>query len=304
MTLEDYRRFYAEEIQFAAHLLTPALVEAFARVPREKFLGPPPWQIGSPDVRAMSALGMGEKQYLTVQEPRHLYHNVVAVIDAGRDLNNGQPSALARWIEALDLKPGDHVYHLGSGVGYYTAIIAEVVGAQGSVVATEVEPELAARAKENLSGYANVTLHAGDGAAFDPGQCDAMLINAGVTHPAALWLDRLKEGGRLLMPVTMPIGKTLGAGAMIKVVRENGNFPARVNSAIGIYSCTSLRDPEMEAVLRQAVATQTLFKVKSLRRDQHEKTETCIAHGNNLCFSSSAAGAAQAPASSSAAVKE
>jgi protein-L-isoaspartate(D-aspartate) O-methyltransferase len=44
-------------------------------------------------------------------------------LDAAHDINNGQPSALAYWIEALDLKAGDRVYHLGCGVGYYTAII-------------------------------------------------------------------------------------------------------------------------------------------------------------------------------------
>jgi hypothetical protein len=46
---EEYRRFYAEEIRLAPDLTSKALVEAFARVPRERFLGPPPWQIASPD---------------------------------------------------------------------------------------------------------------------------------------------------------------------------------------------------------------------------------------------------------------
>jgi protein-L-isoaspartate(D-aspartate) O-methyltransferase len=285
MTLEDYRRFYAEEIQFAAHLQSQPLVEAFARVPREKFLGPGPWQVGSPDARAMAAFGLGQKEYLTVNDPRHLYHNVVVVIDAVRDLNNGQPSALARWIDGLELKPGDRVYHLGSGVGYYTAIMAEVVGPQGSVVASEVEPELAARAKKNLAGYKNVTVHAGDGAAFDPGPCDAMLINAGITHPAPVLINQLKEGGRLLAPITTAITKSLGSGLMIRFVRENRAVSARINSPVAIYSCTSMRDPEMEPVLRKALGSQALFKVKLLRRDSHSESESCLAHGKDVCFS-------------------
>ena|SRR2546426_833478 len=40
MTIEDCREFYAREVKFAASLTTPGLVEAFAKVPREKFLGP------------------------------------------------------------------------------------------------------------------------------------------------------------------------------------------------------------------------------------------------------------------------
>ena len=75
------------------------------------------------------------------------------MIDAARDINNGQPSALARWMSALDLKAGDRVFHLGCDTGYYTTIMAEVVGAGGSVTACEVDTDLAARARENLSAY-------------------------------------------------------------------------------------------------------------------------------------------------------
>ena len=86
---------------------------------------------------------------MTVNDPRDLYHNVVVVLDRAKDINNGQPSALASWIHALALRPGDRAFHLGCGVGYYTAIIAEVVGPSGSVLALELQSDLAARAKEN-----------------------------------------------------------------------------------------------------------------------------------------------------------
>src|SRR5580658_877546 len=128
MTLDDYRRFYAEEIEQVASLTAPALVEAFARVPREKFLGPPPWQLASAEMRAMAAAGLVQLQYRTTSDPRHVYHNVVVSLDRAKDINNGQPSALASWIAALDLKSGERGYHMGCGVGYYTAIMAEVAG--------------------------------------------------------------------------------------------------------------------------------------------------------------------------------
>src|SRR5271168_1572775 len=160
MTLEDCRAFYAQEIRFAASLATPGLVEAFARLPREKFLGPPPWFIGSADARALSAAGMIQMSYVPVEDPRDLYHNVVVSLDRSKDINNGQPGSLARWIDALALKPGERAFHLGCGVGYYTSIIAEVVGPRGRVVGLELNPELASRAKDNLAGYPNVTVHA------------------------------------------------------------------------------------------------------------------------------------------------
>src|SRR5262250_509021 len=132
-TIEDYRRFYADEIRFVANLNSPALVEAFARVPREQFIGQGPWRVGSPELRALAAVGLGHAAYVDVDDARHLYHNVVVVLDEAGDINNGQPSALARWIDELQLEPGKRVYHLGCGVGYYTAIMAEVVGPSGLV---------------------------------------------------------------------------------------------------------------------------------------------------------------------------
>jgi protein-L-isoaspartate(D-aspartate) O-methyltransferase len=57
MTLVQCRRFYAQEMRFAASLNSPALIEAYARVPREKYLGPPPWSLASADARALSVTG-------------------------------------------------------------------------------------------------------------------------------------------------------------------------------------------------------------------------------------------------------
>ena len=92
LTIEERRAFYAREIKFAASLTTPGLVQAFAKVPREKFLGPGPWQIGSAEGRAMSVAGRGQLSYLTVEDPRDVYHNVVILLDRAKDINNERPA--------------------------------------------------------------------------------------------------------------------------------------------------------------------------------------------------------------------
>jgi protein-L-isoaspartate(D-aspartate) O-methyltransferase len=289
VTLDECRRFYAEEIRYAANLSTPALIEAFARVPREKFLGPGPWKIAGADV-----MGGGGAIYVPTEDddPRRVYHNVAIGLDPARNLNNGQPGSLAHWIGALDLKTGDRVFHLGCGVGYFTAILAETIGPSGSVIASEVDAEFAQRARANLASYANVQVHSGDGIALDAGMCDAMLINAGVTHPQRQWLDHLREGGRIVVPITLAIGNTgLGKGVMVKIVREPAGqsglprFSARVLTFVAIYHCMGGRNPVLEPVLGKAFATGMLMKMKSIRTDEHEATDTCMLHTTDVCIS-------------------
>jgi len=284
MTLEDCRRFYAEEIRLSANISNSGLIDAFARVPREHFLGPGPWKVGSVDS------GLGGAVYIETEDadPRHVYHNVTIALDTSRDLNNGQPAALAKWIDALRLESGERVFHLGCGVGYYTAIISEVVGSGGSVTASEIDPDLAGRASKNLTQWTNAEVHSCDGAELDPGTCDAILINAGVTHPHAKWLDSLREGGRLVVPLTIGVGMgaNLGKGVMMKIVRKDEVFSAQVVTFVAIYSCTSIRDSKLEAPLGKALASGGLLKVKQLRRDPHEQEKSCVYHSDTFCLSS------------------
>ncbi|HYA24498.1 MAG TPA: methyltransferase domain-containing protein [Terriglobales bacterium] len=290
MTLEECRRFYAEEIRLAANINSAAVIDAFAHVPREKFLGPGPWKVASAD------LGLGGTTYIetTGADPRNLYHNVPVALDATRDLNNGQPATLAKWIDTLELKSGDCVFHLGCGVGYYTAIIAEVVGPAGKVLASEVDSDLAARAQKNLAEWRSVTVQSGDGASLDPGECDAILINAGVTHPHRMWLEKLREGGRLVLPLTvamgMGMGANLGKGAMVKITRRSGGFSSQLVTFVAIYSCTSSRDPQLKKALGKALSTMALLKMKSVRLDPHEPTDTCLLHGSDFCLSAAEVG--------------
>ena len=285
MTIEECREFYAREIKFAASLTTPGLVEAFTKVPREKFLGPGPWQIGSAEGRAMSLAGMGQFSYVTVDDPRDVYHNVVISLDRAKEINNGQPGSVGRWIDALALKPGERVYHLGCGVGYYTAIMAEVVGPSGSVIGLELQPELAARAKENLAGYENAKVEAGDGAEFDPGESEAIFVNCGVTHPQTRWLERLREGGRLVVPFTMAVNPTIGQGVVTKITRSNGRYAAELVTPVAIFSGGSLRDAALQTQLLKGLTTGGLLKLKSVRMDTHEAGETCVVHTPEVCLS-------------------
>jgi protein-L-isoaspartate(D-aspartate) O-methyltransferase len=148
--LEEARQRYAEELRSTGALRPEPLVRAFATVPREHYLGPGPWKLLEP--RDVGAGYRPSENGDTVC----LYRNVLVAIDPTRRLNNGEPLAPARWLDRSDPCPGDRVLHVGCGVGYYTAVLAEVVGPSGDVLALEIDRELAARARANLARDANV----------------------------------------------------------------------------------------------------------------------------------------------------
>jgi protein-L-isoaspartate(D-aspartate) O-methyltransferase len=207
-------------------------------------------------------------------------------IDAARDLNNGQPSALGMWLDALDLSEGKRVFHLGCGLGYYTALIAEAVGPSGKVLAVEVDTDLAAKARDNLAPWPNVQVVAADGASVDPGPCDAIMINAGVTHPQAQWLDRLQPAGRLMVPLTAALPpSTLSKGGMLQVERHAGGYSARFVSFVMIYTATSMRDAALNGRIGKALGALTMQKVTRLRRDPHDEDASCWLHGADFCLS-------------------
>jgi len=278
------RQRYAELIGQKAALRSDRLVSAFAEVPRENYLGPGPWQILRPP-------SLWNYENTQDDDPAHIYDDVLVALDATRRINNGCPSGLAAWIDALDLREGDYVVHAGCGAGYYTAIMAHVVGDKGHVTGIEFDPELAARARRSLAHLRNVEVIAGDAASYDTGKADGFFVNAGATHPLPLWLDSLKPGGRLVLPlIRWPAGSRFGEGiaglgVMLRIERLANGYSAKFISQIGIFPCLGALDSEADRVLAEALQRGTLTSVRSLRRDVHDAASSCLLHGRGYCFS-------------------
>jgi protein-L-isoaspartate(D-aspartate) O-methyltransferase len=219
------RRFYAEEIGAISNLQSSALVEAFALVARERFLPPGPWT-----VRSESDFGRPLRQTADA-DPRRIYHNIAVGIDVERQLFNGSPGLLGMCIDALRLAAGSRVLHIGCGSGHYTAVIAHCVGESGRVLAVEVDPGLAAAAEENLSSMRHVEVRQGNGSAPVDESFDAVLVNAGATHPLETWLDALSPGGRMVMPLTVTASPTIGKGPIVACQVRRRSGPLRRGGA-------------------------------------------------------------------------
>jgi protein-L-isoaspartate(D-aspartate) O-methyltransferase len=289
--LDLRRRFFAEELEAVCKLRTPALVEAFARVKRDEFLPPGPWTVLSDSGESYMTGGSVRTRVTPDADPARVHHNIAVAIDADRQLFNGQPATLGAWIDALSLTPGSHVLHVGAGLGYYTAVMGECVGPSGRVLAFEVDTALAGEAARRLAQRSWIELRHGDASGPMDGAFDAILVNAGVTHPLPGWLDALAPGGRMMMPITttMPgMAGTLGKGLVVLVTRDEADgFAARVITVVAVYSALGIRDPEMDDRIGKALMAgpPRWMAVSRLRRDAHEPDAACWLHRPGCCLS-------------------
>ncbi len=274
--IESARRFYAEELCRVNRISSSAILAAFSTVPRERFVGPGPWMI-------QTMIQTSGAQFFTESDdPRNVYRDALIVLDAAKRLNNGQPSLWATHLSALDIHPGNRILHLGCGAGYYSAILAELTGPHGSVVAVEIDEALAARARIALEPWPQVTVIHADGAqvSFDP--ADVIVVSAGATHPLPAWLVALKPEGKLLFPLTA----TRGAGTMAYVTRKTANlFAATLTGSVFFVDFEGARNSVINDELAHALKRDNGSSVRSLRLDAHEKDESCWLHGSGWCFS-------------------
>jgi protein-L-isoaspartate(D-aspartate) O-methyltransferase len=277
------RAAYAKQILAAARIMDNArLKAALSATRREDFLGPGPWWI----LRWF-------RDYVTTPDadPVYLYTDDLVGILPERHLNNGQPSLHAHLIHQASPAAGEHVVHIGTGTGYYTAILAHLVGPSGRVTGIEYEPELAARAKTNFAAYPNVNIVEGDGALVSFDEADVIYVNAGCTRPAESWLDRLAEGGRLILPMTSDQGfgaksleRMASAGAVFRIERRGKDYLAYWISPVAIFPCAGSRDEASERVLAEAFAKGGWQKVTRLYRDQEIPEQRRWVSGPRWCL--------------------
>jgi protein-L-isoaspartate(D-aspartate) O-methyltransferase len=277
--LDIVRRAYAKQVMAAAGAEDRRVEAAFATVRREDFLGPGPWPVFR-WLRGYAPTPTGN--------PVYLYTDDVIGIVPERNLNNGQPSLHAHLIASGAPRAGERVVHVGAGVGYYTAILAQLAGAAGAVTAIELDPELAGRAAANLRGSPSVHVVQGDGTSipFDP--ADVIYVNAGATRPADAWLHGLKEGGRLILPLAaLPAndrGDVQRRGAVFRIERAGTEFLARWISPVAIFPCEGARDAASEAALAEAFKVERWREVTRLYRRDDLPAEQCWLRAPGWCL--------------------
>jgi len=150
------------------------VLAAMTKVPREEFI--------APELR------------------EHAYEDRPLMIGCSQTIS--QPYIVASMLQAAELRPEDRVLELGTGSGYQTALLAEIVH---SVLSIERHAELAEAARRRLSclGYRNVEIVVGDGTLGDPGKSsyDVILVSAAAPQIPQTLVEQLAVGGRMVLPV-------------------------------------------------------------------------------------------------------
>jgi protein-L-isoaspartate(D-aspartate) O-methyltransferase len=162
--------------------------------------------------------------------PRHLFLPSVAPEQVYRDeaiptkflddqaiSSSSQPAIMAIMLEQLGLEPGQRVLEIGAGTGYNAALMAQIVGPTGQVTAIDIDQDIvdAARAHLAAAGLEQVLVVCGDGgygwAAGAP--YDRIILTVGAWDIAPAWLEQLKPGGRIVLPLSL-------AGPQVSVAFE------------------------------------------------------------------------------------
>ena len=145
--------------------------------------------------------------------PRHEFvpedEQVSAYLDEPLPIGHGQtisqPFIVALMTDLLELAPGAKVLEVGAGSGYQAAVLAKLAR---TVHTVEIVPELARACRARLArlGFANVTVHEGDGAAGLAAEApfDAILVAAAARRVPPALAAQLKPGGRLAIPLGEP----------------------------------------------------------------------------------------------------
>ena len=129
-----------------------------------------------------------------------------APLSIGHGQTISQPLTVAFMLELLQPKKGDKILDIGSGSGWQTAMLCQIVGSEGFVYAIERIPELKEFGQKNVEKYnfKNIEFICGDGSKglLDKVPFDKIIVAASVAEeiPQA-WKDQLKIKGRLVTPV-------------------------------------------------------------------------------------------------------
>ena len=156
---------------------------------------------GIKDERVLAAMGKVPREEFVAENLRDKSYSDSA-LPIGQNQTISQPFIVAVMTEQLHLQPTDRVLEVGTGSGYQTAILAELVK---DVYSIEIVEPLAKEASARLTrlGYSNAHVKTGDGYQGwpDVAPFDAIIVTCAPDKVPQPLTEQLKENGRMIVPV-------------------------------------------------------------------------------------------------------
>jgi protein-L-isoaspartate(D-aspartate) O-methyltransferase len=167
------------------------------------------------------------RQNFVPEEVRyHAHLDMPLPIGFGQSIS--EPTTVAYMLEWLEAQPGDKVLDLGSGSGWTTALLSELVGEEGTVFAVERIPELVAFGAHNCerAGVTNARFFlAGEHYGLPQvAPYDRILVNAAATALPEELLDQLIVDGKLVIPVGEDVLEITKLSADDRITRLHPGF--------------------------------------------------------------------------------
>ncbi|HHD83696.1 MAG TPA: protein-L-isoaspartate O-methyltransferase [Campylobacteraceae bacterium] len=174
--MKNNKELIASMIEKGA-LKSPQIIEAFEKIDRKNFI---------PE---------GFREHMYIDRP----------LPIGKDQTISQPSTVAFMLEQLQPQKGEKILDIGSGSGWTTALLCQIVGKEGSVLGLERHDELVKRGQENLAKLAlgeHCRIEKAGRELGKPGeQYDRILVSASAEEIPEELFTQLKTGGILVIPV-------------------------------------------------------------------------------------------------------
>ncbi|HDZ54695.1 MAG TPA: protein-L-isoaspartate O-methyltransferase [Candidatus Nealsonbacteria bacterium] len=162
------------------YLKTPGIIEAFQEIKRVDFL--------PEDMKDLSEIN--------------------EALPIGFSQTISQPLVVAFMLEHLQPELGNKILDVGSGSGWTTALLANIVGEKGKVFAIEIVPELKEFGERNISRYnfiekgiAKFIVADGSKGYREEAPFDRILTSASAREVPQAWKEQLKIGGRIVAPI-------------------------------------------------------------------------------------------------------
>lgn len=155
---------------------------------------------------------VNRKDFVRSEYVRRAYDDIPLPIGYNQTIS--QPTTVAFMLELLELKEGLKVLDVGSGSGWTTALLANIVGKKGEVVGVELIPELVNFGRENIGKYcngSNVNIFPAEGTIGYPlkSPYDRILVSASADEIPLELIKQLKVSGVLVIPVKNSIYKLI-----------------------------------------------------------------------------------------------